>query len=313
MSSSHTDLDSRIRMAAFRQIRHLEAIYDHIPWAKIGEGFLFEGSKISLASRPRGGFKPKEMKSLLSIKTVIPRGDRTVWYEDQIDVHKNFFKNEESVEYDFMTGGIDFTPNKWLLEAHEKRIPIIYLLGIAPGLYQAIMPAFVMNWCSIVKKATICFCSSDDRRDEIAEIPTLEERRYAFQRVKNRIHQGQFRESILAAYRGRCALSGIPERHLLDAAHIISDTNLELGQPVISNGLLLSKIHHAAFDSHLIGIDSDYGLHVSKRLFDQNDGPMLKALKQLRGRKLRLPERKQDYPDRERLAVRYEEFKQWGR
>lgn len=36
------------------------------------------------------------------------------------------------------------------------------------------------------------------------------------------------------------------------------DVNPELGQPVILNGLLLSKIHHAAFDSHLIGIDPDY-------------------------------------------------------
>lgn len=311
MDSSHTDLDRRIRMAAFRQVRHLEAVYNHIPWAKINEGFLFEGSNISLASRPRGIFKPKEMKFLLSIRTVIPRTGRTVWYDDQIDVHEKFFKNIESVEYDFMTGGVDATPNRWLREACEKQIPIIYLLGIAPGLYQAIMPAFVMDWNPIAQKARICFCAPDDRRDEIVEIPSLEERRYAFQTVKKRIHQGQFRESIFAAYKGRCALSGIPERHLLDAAHIISDTNPRLGQPVISNGLLLSKIHHAAFDSHLIGIDPGYRLHVSKRLLNQNDGPMLEVLKQLRGRKLELPKREQDRPDRKRLAKRYEDFKQW--
>jgi hypothetical protein len=39
-----------------------------------------------------------------------------------------------------------------------------------------------------------------------------------------------------------------------------------LGQPVVPNGIPLSKIHHAAFDSHLIGIDPDYRLHVSNRL-----------------------------------------------
>jgi putative restriction endonuclease len=32
---------------------------------------------------------------------------------------------------------------------------------------------------------------------------------------------------------------------------------------VVPNGLPLSKIHHAAFDAHLIGIDPDYRLHVS--------------------------------------------------
>lgn len=312
MKGSHADLDSRMRLAAFERIRHLEAIHDHIPWAKIDEGFLFEGLKISLASRPRGIFKPKEMESLLSIRTVIPRTGRSVWYEDQIDVHRKFFENTESVDYDFMEGGVDAAPNRWLREACEKRIPIIYLLGIAPGLYQAIMPAFVADWNPTSKKARICFHASDNRRNEIPETPTPEERRYAFQMVKRRVHQGQFRESILAAYKEQCALSGIPERRLLDAAHIIPDADPEFGQPVIPNGLLLSKIHHAAFDSHLIGIDPDYGLHVSKRLLDQNDGPTLEALKQLGGRKLRLPKRKQDYPDRERLAVRYEEFKEMG-
>ena len=42
---------------------------------------------------------------------------------------------------------------------------------------------------------------------------------------------------------------------------------------------LLSKIHHAAFDAHLIGIDPDYRIHVSDRLLTLHDGPMLEALK----------------------------------
>ena len=36
---------------------------------------------------------------------------------------------------------------------------------------------------------------------------------------------------------------------------------------------------------------------------------MLESFKQLNGNKLRLPTRLIDYPDRERLAVRFEEFK----
>jgi putative restriction endonuclease len=34
---------------------------------------------------------------------------------------------------------------------------------------------------------------------------------------------------------------------------------------VIPNGLALSKLHHAAFGSHLIGIDADFRIHVSER------------------------------------------------
>lgn len=36
------------------------------------------------------------------------------------------------------------------------------------------------------------------------------------------------------------------------------------GQPVVPNGLPLSRIHHAAFDAYLIGIDSDYHGGVSE-------------------------------------------------
>jgi hypothetical protein len=50
----------------------------------------------------------------------------------------------------------------------------------------------------------------------------------------------------------------LPESLLLDAAHIVADKDERLGQPVVPNGILLSKIHHAAFDAHLIGIDPDY-------------------------------------------------------
>ena len=96
---------------------------------------------------------------------------------------------------------------------------------------------------------------------------------------------------------------------LLDAAHIVEDKDERLGQPIVPNGIPLSKIHHAAFDAHLIGIDPDYRLHVSERLLEQNDGPMLEVLKRLEGGTLHLPNRPKDLPDRDRLALRFERFK----
>ena len=71
--------------------------------------------------------------------------------------------------------------------------------------------------------------------------------------------------------------SGLPEQRLLGAAHIIADKDECLGQPIVSNGLSLSKIHHAAFNAHLIGFDPDYRVHVSERLLGQHDGPMLES------------------------------------
>ena len=96
---------------------------------------------------------------------------------------------------------------------------------------------------------------------------------------------------------------------MLDAAHIISDGEIGFGQPVVPNGIPLYKIHHAAFDKHLIGIDADYRLHVSYRLLHQKDGPILGALKSLSGSKSRLPPRAKDCADKNRLEQRFEQLK----
>jgi putative restriction endonuclease len=114
---------------------------------------------------------------------------------------------------------------------------------------------------------------------------------------------------VITAYGGRCALSGLPERQLLDAAHIAADGHERLGQPIITNGIPLSKLHHAAFDAHLIGVSPDYRVVVSDRLLAVRDGPTLEALKQLNGNLINFPRRMQDRPDRERLEMRFEEFR----
>jgi putative restriction endonuclease len=186
-------------------------------------------------------------------------------------------------------------------------IPIIYFLGIVPGRYQAIVPAFVAGWDAIALKARVAF--GVPGQESIVLPENVLERRYALRAVKHRLHQASFRVAVITAYNGRCALSGLPESLLLDAAHIVADKEEQFGQPVVPNGIPLSKIHHAAFDAHLIGIDPDYRLHVSERLLGQNDGPMLEALKRLNGGTIHLPKRMKDQPDRDRLALRFERFK----
>jgi putative restriction endonuclease len=97
---------------------------------------------------------------------------------------------------------------------------------------------------------------------------------------------------------------------LLDAAHIIVDAGEQLGQPIVSNGLPLTKLHHAAFDTHLIGVDPDFRIHVSDRLLEIHDGPFLElGLKGIIGQVIQLPRRSEDHPDRKRLALRFEQYK----
>lgn len=294
-------------MAAFDHVRHLGSLHAHLTRNELGAGFQFNGERIPLLNPQRGIFKPKQLRYLLSIRTVFPAAGGRIWYDDQRDVHRQIYDGDDSIDYAFMGNDPDKADNRWLREAFENRIPVIYFLGIAPGCYQAILPVFIAGWDAKALKARVEFGLPG--HNVLLSPENDRERRYALRSVKQRLHQASFREAVILAYRGRCALSGLPEPLLLDAAHIIQDADELHGQPVVPNGIPLSKIHHAAFDAHLIGIDPDYRLHVSDRLLSQRDGPMLEALKQLHGRSILLPERPRDYPDRDRLALRFDEFR----
>jgi len=92
--------------------------------------------------------------------------------------------------------------------------------------------------------------------------------------------------------------------------HIIPDKE-EGGEPVIPNGLSLCKIHHAAFDSNLIGATPDYHIIVRGDILRELDGPMLKhGLQEMHKQKIILPANKAHWPDRERLEIRFKKFKE---
>lgn len=304
---AQSDRDTAIRIAAFEHIRRLQEVHGQLSAKELKPGLIFENKRIPLVNPQRGIFKPRQMRFLLSIRTVFPRPGGRVWYDDQRKVHRQIYEGDETIDYAFMGQNPKAADNRWLREAFENAIPVIYFLGIAPGRYQAIVPAFISGWDPHALKASVSFGIPE--QDSLEPPETTLERRYALRTVKHRLHQVSFREAVISAYNNRCAFSGLSEPLLLDAAHIISDRDENLGQPVIPNGIPLSKIHHAAFDAHLIGVDPDYQLHVSDRLIDLKDGPVLEALKGLEGETIFLPRRTRDRPDRDRLALRFEHFK----
>jgi len=302
-----TDQDTNIRLAAFQHLRRLTEVRNHLTAADLKPGFIFNGERIPFVNQQRGIFKPRKMRFLLSIRTVFPKSGGKVWYDDQRDVQSQIFEGDETIDYAFMGKNPEAADNRWLREAFENQVPVIYFLGFAPGHYHPICPAFIVGWNAKTLKATVSFSAPE--QDSLKPPESAAERRYALRIVQQRLHQASFREAVITAYDNRCALSGLPEPLLLDAAHIIIDKDEALGQPIVPNGIPLSKIHHAAFDAHLIGIDPNYQVHVSDRLLDLQDGPFLEALKKLNSGTIHLPHRPKDRPDRDRLALRFERFK----
>jgi putative restriction endonuclease len=104
----------------------------------------------------------------------------------------------------------------------------------------------------------------------------------------------------------------LKHRELLDAAHIVPDKD-PLGVPSVTNGLALCKLHHAAFDSYIIGISPARVVEVRQDILAEEDGPMLlHGLKGVNGQPIALPRQAADYPASEYLAIRYQEFRKAG-
>ena len=56
---------------------------------------MFQGERIPLVNPQRGIFKPRQMRYLLSIKTVIPKPGGRVWYDDQLEAHGQIYDGDD--------------------------------------------------------------------------------------------------------------------------------------------------------------------------------------------------------------------------
>jgi putative restriction endonuclease len=88
----------------------------------------------------------------------------------------------------------------------------------------------------------------------------------------------------------------------------------EAGIASVRNGLALCKIHHAAYDSSVLGIRPDLVVEIRADLLDEIDGPMLEhGLKGRHGQRLMaLPKVRAERPDVDLLEERYARFRAAG-
>ncbi len=291
-------MDKQVRLSAFEWLNKQRLIHgDTLPRIILTEGFEYFGNRIRLMG-PQGIWKPNQMDLPLSITTVIGGP-----YDDKPAV-------DGFLHYRYRGSDPNHRDNAGLREIMRLREPLIYFFNIFPGKYLASYPVYIVG--DDPKNLTFTVAIDDIaylKNDKVEDTPSgFERRSYITQTVLYRAHQRQFRERVIAAYRNQCALCRLKHIELLDAAHIIGDRE-DHGDRIVQNGLSLCKIHHAAFDHNIIGINPDYQVQVRQDILEEIDGPMLKyGLQSLNHSKLILPSHRRDWPDKERLEKRYDSF-----
>lgn len=292
--------DARLRAAAFEWLTAQISVHgDVIPRQVLAKGFEFQGRRVPLLG-PQGIFKPGLMEVPLSITTA-PNGP----YDDA-------FGRDGLLRYRYRGTDPMHRDNRGLRFAMQESLPLVYLHGLVPGKYVATWPVFIvqdrpeaLSFSVAVDDAEhLGLAQSGLVHGEASEV----RRGYVTTLARRRLHQRAFRERVLAAYQHQCSLCRLKHDELLDAAHIIPDTEPE-GEPVVSNGLSLCRLHHAAFDKFFVGVRPDYVIEIRPDLLEETDGPTLRhAIQALHGQRIILPKRKENRPSVDLLTTRYERF-----
>lgn len=294
--------DETVRNAAFEWLKvQTERHGDVLPRALLAEGFTLREVRVPLLG-PQGIFKPQVLSDAPLSITTAPNGP----YDDA-------FGPNDLLRYRYRGTDPDHSDNRRLRFAMQERLPLVYFHGVIPGRYVAAWPVFVVGDDRGGLTFTIAVDDArhvwPDARGRTARdgVETARQQ-YTTAAVRQRLHQRAFRERVLDAYRHQCAFCRFRHEELLDAAHIVPDA--DEGAPVVTNGLALCKLHHAAFDRYFLGVRPDYIVQVREDLLDETDGPTLvHGIQALHGTRIAAPRRPTQQPDQHFLEIRYEIFR----
>lgn len=293
------DKDATIRAAAFDWLHDQVSIHgDVLPRYLLAQGFYIGQQRVPVVG-PQGIFKPALMQAPLSI-TSAPSGP----YDDA-------FGPDNLLRYRYRGTDPYHRDNLGLRFAMQRALPLIYFYGLSPGKYHALWPVYVVH-DSLEALAFSVAVDDAIHLDLFGQSPSLEgvgaRREYVTSQARRRLHQRAFRERVLRAYQDQCAFCRLRHIELLDAAHIMPDTE-EDGEPVVHNGISLCRLHHAAFDRFFIGVRPDYVIEVRADILEESDGPTLQhAIQGLHNKSIALPKRNIERPSVDLLAERYNRF-----
>lgn len=303
--------EDEVRARAFGALDALGVVHgEALPLKELVQGFEVDGRRIPFFNIRRGIFKPSGLRAALSITTSPLKQGKPRPYEDEL-------RPDGLIGYRYQGSNPSHFENVALREAMQLKVPLVYFYGLVPGWYLAQYPVFIVG----DNPGELCFTvAADDPRlvlsstaSEVREEAVAARRLYVTRTAQQRLHQRSFRERVLQAYEACCAICLLRHANLLEAAHILPDGH-PLGEPWVSNGLALCKLHHSAYDENILGIRPDRVVEIRKDVLREKDGPMLKhGLQELDGQPLRkVPRSRALHPNPEFLEIRYREFRDAG-
>jgi putative restriction endonuclease len=300
------DFDARVRAAAFAYLRtRIDHGGERIRRHEL-EAFEFEGMRRLIAPR-QGIWAPQALGAALSIMTTYSGSPAQRPYADEEGP-------DGYLRYKWRGTDPQQADNRQLRKAMELRQPLVWLHGVAPGLFTAAFPVWLVGEETSETQFVVALdeLSRDQWRESLVDLPAFNPvRRYAEVMVRQRLHQPVFRGQVLVAYESQCALCRLRHERLLDAAHIKEDS--DGGEPVVTNGLAMCAIHHRAFDADVLGLRPDCVVEINDEVLNEHDGPTLQhALQGLHGQAIALPKRRRDHPNQVLLEERYERFRAAG-
>jgi putative restriction endonuclease len=294
-------LDDEVRALALTFVQRLREQHGgRIPRAALSEGITVRGQRVPIWNYQKGIFKP----------AVLGRDGAALTVQTSVDSPYDDVHDPGSGRFIYKYRGVDpsHPDNVALRAARWRQKPIIYLVGIDPGFFDAISPVYVADDHPDRLQFTLMADQAGVEPNRAEEPMTQIRRAYYTRAAMARVHQYQFRRQVLRAYREQCAICHLRHVELLDAAHILPDSDPR-GEPLISNGLGLCKIHHSAYDANIIGIDPKLKVHVRTDVLEEVDGPMLRyGLQEVNGVELLVPRRDDQKPNPEFLEERFVRF-----
>lgn len=290
-------------------------------WRRIGE--INAGDRFVAYLPTNRFFAVGEVRKPRRVKARHDRTDTIDKYLERRESYHEGYIYFTSVVYENFTDDLDGYPVRIDVDEWENYVPDGIVLPIVNKIalnerQKAVFEIKRVDFDRIVKKLASRNVASSTAPDgsaasELSKVASKvsesgyfspgslkDERAKTLREIVERRGQPAFRNKLIAAYGGRCAVTGCDAVAALEAAHIVPYTGPQSNH--VTNGLLLRADIHTLFDLDLIGINPE---SLTIWLAPAIKGTVYATMQ---GQELLLPTKAANAPNHEVLVERWKRF-----